>query len=208
MPSARWPALLTLSLSLVGIICKCALVKCSSSSHTGEASQVALVVKNPPDNAGDISRGFDPWLGRFPGGRHGSPLQFLPAECPWTEEPGGLQSIRLQRVGHDWSKLAHVASNTSKKNKKSFLMYFAADPKITWKEGRTEMITHVLHLRKWKLIGWRVLLESSRWGRVSQACGSGLCSLFTASWESTKRPDAPEWRAGSLPMRQGARTLL
>ena len=21
---------------------------------------------------------------------------------PWTEEPGGLQSIRLQRVGHDW----------------------------------------------------------------------------------------------------------
>ena len=22
-------------------------------------------------------------------------------EIPWTEEPGGLQSIRLQRVGHD-----------------------------------------------------------------------------------------------------------
>ena len=21
---------------------------------------------------------------------------------PWTEEPGGLQSIGLQRVGHDW----------------------------------------------------------------------------------------------------------
>ena len=133
---------------------------------------------------------------------------FLPAECPWTEEPGGLQSIRLQRVGHDWSKLAHIASNTSKTNKKTFLVYFGADPKITWEEGRTEMITHMLRLRKWKLIGWRGLLESSRWGRVSQAHGFGLCSLFTASWESTKRPDAPEWRAGSLPMRQGARTLL
>ena len=24
---------------------------------------------------------------------------------PWTEEPGGLQTRRLQRVGHDW---AHV----------------------------------------------------------------------------------------------------
>ena len=24
-------------------------------------------------------------------------------ESPWTEEPGGLQSIRLQRVGHDWA---------------------------------------------------------------------------------------------------------
>ena len=26
---------------------------------------------------------------------------FLPGEVPWTEEPGGLQSIVLHRVGHD-----------------------------------------------------------------------------------------------------------
>ena len=26
---------------------------------------------------------------------------FLPEESPWTEEPGGLQSTGLQRVGHD-----------------------------------------------------------------------------------------------------------
>ena len=26
---------------------------------------------------------------------------FLPGECPWTEEPGRLQSIGSQRVGHD-----------------------------------------------------------------------------------------------------------
>ena len=25
---------------------------------------------------------------------------------PWTEEPGGLQSIRLQRVRPDWNNLA------------------------------------------------------------------------------------------------------
>ena len=25
---------------------------------------------------------------------------------PWTEEPGGLQSSRVQRVGHNWSDLA------------------------------------------------------------------------------------------------------
>ena len=30
----------------------------------------------------------------------------LTGESPWTEEPGGLQSIGLQRVGHDWSSLA------------------------------------------------------------------------------------------------------
>ena len=27
---------------------------------------------------------------------------------PWTEEPGGLQSIGSQRVRHDWSDLAHM----------------------------------------------------------------------------------------------------
>ena len=27
---------------------------------------------------------------------------------PWTEEPGGLQSIGLLRVGHNWSDLAHT----------------------------------------------------------------------------------------------------
>ena len=26
---------------------------------------------------------------------------FLPGESPWTEETGGLQSIGLQKVGHD-----------------------------------------------------------------------------------------------------------
>ena len=29
---------------------------------------------------------------------------------PWTEEPGRLQSIGLQRVGHNWSDLAHMQS--------------------------------------------------------------------------------------------------
>ena len=27
---------------------------------------------------------------------------------PWTEEPGGLQSVGSQRAGHDWSDLAHT----------------------------------------------------------------------------------------------------
>ena len=28
---------------------------------------------------------------------------FLPGESPWTEEPGGLQSMGSQRVGHNWA---------------------------------------------------------------------------------------------------------
>ena len=28
---------------------------------------------------------------------------FLPGKIPRTEEPGGLQSMGSQRVGHDWA---------------------------------------------------------------------------------------------------------
>ena len=50
-------------------------------------------------NVGDL--GSIPGLGNFPGGGHGNPLQFLPGEAPWTEEPDGLQSMGLRRVGHN-----------------------------------------------------------------------------------------------------------
>ena len=45
---------------------------------------------------------FNPWVRKIPRGGHGNPLQvFLPGESPWTEEPGGLQSIESHRVGHN-----------------------------------------------------------------------------------------------------------
>ena len=47
------------------------------------ASQVVLVVKNPPDNAGNIrNAGSIPGLGRSPGGGHGNPLQYACLENP------------------------------------------------------------------------------------------------------------------------------
>ena len=51
------------------------------------------------DSTGDS--GLIPGSGRSPGGGHGNPLQYSCLEIPLTEEPGGLQSIGLQRVGHD-----------------------------------------------------------------------------------------------------------
>ena len=61
------------------------------------ASQVALVVKNPPTSAGDIRCGFNPWVGKTPWRRVWQPtLVFLPGESPWTEKPSGLQSMGLQ----------------------------------------------------------------------------------------------------------------
>ena len=33
---------------------------------------------------------------------------FFPGESPWTEEPGGLQSVGLQRVRYDWVTITHA----------------------------------------------------------------------------------------------------
>ena len=64
------------------------------------ACQVVLVVKNPSANAGDVREvNLIPGLGRFPGGI--TTYSSIRAwRIPCTEEPGGLQSIGLQRVGH------------------------------------------------------------------------------------------------------------
>ena len=60
---------------------------------------VTLKVKNPPADAGDV-RDMDsiPGSGRSPGGGHGNPPQYSCLKNPWTEGPGGLQVIGLQRV--------------------------------------------------------------------------------------------------------------
>ena len=65
-------------------------------------SEVVLMVKSLPANAGDKRD-----MGSIPGS--GDPMEegmathssILTWRIPWTEEPGGLQSIELQRVGHD-----------------------------------------------------------------------------------------------------------
>ena len=61
------------------------------------------MVKNLPASAGDVRDASSiPGSERSPGGGHGNPLQlFLPGESPWTEEPGSLQSMGLQRFGHN-----------------------------------------------------------------------------------------------------------
>ena len=65
------------------------------------ASQVALVVKNLPANAGDFrDASLIPGLGRSSGGGNGKPLQYFCLENP-MDKSGGLWSIGSQRVGHD-----------------------------------------------------------------------------------------------------------
>ena len=57
------------------------------------------MVKNPPVNAGDMDS--SPMSGRPPGEGMATYSRILAWEIPWTEEPGGLQSMACKRVGHD-----------------------------------------------------------------------------------------------------------
>ena len=56
------------------------------------------MVKNPLANAGDL--GLISGLGRSPGEGNGN-SSILAWKIPWTKEPGGLQSMGLQRIGHN-----------------------------------------------------------------------------------------------------------
>ena len=44
-------------------------------------------------------------------------------EIPWTEEPGALQSIGLQRAGHDWTWFTLCATEQKLKLRKAFFSF-------------------------------------------------------------------------------------
>ena len=64
-------------------------------------------VKNPPASTGDTGDvGSIPGSGKSPGGGMATHSNILAWTISWTEEPGELQSIGLQRVGRDWKNWA------------------------------------------------------------------------------------------------------
>ena len=80
------------------------MMKYSMIASTGLcwASQVVLVVKHPPANAGDIrDAGSIPGLGRATGGGHGNSLQYSCLENPmargaWQAMVHGVAKIGTQ----------------------------------------------------------------------------------------------------------------
>jgi len=61
------------------------------------ASQVAQVLKNLPVNAGDAGN-TGSWVRKIPWRKKWKPTPvFLPGMIPWTEKPGGLQSMGVTK---------------------------------------------------------------------------------------------------------------
>ena len=77
-------------------------------------SQMALMVKNSSTNTRDISNMGSILAWEYPLEEgivtHSSIHAWI---IPWTEGSGGLQLIGLQRVGYDWSNLAHTHTQNS-----------------------------------------------------------------------------------------------
>ena len=71
--------------------------------HKPRASQVALVVKNLPADAGDIRcTASIPGLGRSPGGGHCHPLQYFCLENPMDR---GAWRATVHGVTKSWTRL-------------------------------------------------------------------------------------------------------
>ena len=71
---------------------------------------MALVVKYPHANAGDMRHGFSPWLGRSLGEGYGNPLQYSCLENPM--ESGAWQPT-VHKVTKSWTKLKQLSMHAA-----------------------------------------------------------------------------------------------
>ena len=100
---------------------------------------------------------FDHWVGKIPWrsalATHSSILAW---RSPWTEEPGGLQSVGLQGVRHDWSDLVCTHGSADWQG--------APSPQQLDKGGLPQSHTQKLWVRIWEkevaeIITWESLPE-------------------------------------------------
>ena len=69
------------------------------------------MVKNPPTNEGDTGNlGSIPGSGRSLEKEMATHSSILARIIPWTEKPGGQQSMGSQRVGHDSAHMQELAN--------------------------------------------------------------------------------------------------
>ena len=84
------------------------------------ASQVALVIKNLPANAGDVrGAGSIPGSGKSPGEGNGSPLQYSCLEDPMDR---GAWQATVHRVTKSWTRLKRFSMHILYFLKNDFLI--------------------------------------------------------------------------------------
>ena len=124
------------------------------------ASQVALPMQETKETSVWSLGGEDPLEEGME--RHSSILAW---KIPWTEDPGGLQTIGLQRVRHNWSDLACIYCIYPRS-----LSYAYLDPK-TSRGGFSELFDHrtsspflLLFFLSWSLndVLWEIGVIQSR----------------------------------------------
>ena len=85
-------------------------IKRSTLHCTGQASQVALVVKNLPASAGDVRDVSSiPGLGRSPGEGHGNPLRYSCLENPMDR---GAWLAMVHSVAKSQTRLKQLRTHT------------------------------------------------------------------------------------------------
>ena len=96
------------------------------------ASQVALMVKNLPANAGGIRDvGSVPGLGRSSGKRNGNPLPVvLPGESHGQRSLAGYSPCG-GRVRHDWSDFTHTQDYRKNSPSQLFCTDYATSPALS-----------------------------------------------------------------------------
>ena len=105
-------------------------------------------------------------------------FSILAWRIPWTEEPGGPQSMGSQRAGHDWSDLACMRSCFRDPTFKGEKVYISC-PVFEWTV--LNVSSHPLpHLATWKPYAVEIFLSSWEGGEVPGKVGG--------SWEANSFP--------------------
>ena len=144
--------------------------------NPNRASQVALVVKNPPGK--DLREaGLEEAMAPHP--------SILAWRIPWTEERDGLQSIGPQRVRQNWGDLTHMHTTPTSRE-----MY----EKQTVRKGGG---TAYLQLRRWSPdslatgIGFMEDNFSTDWGGGGMVSGWLKCVTFIVHFISIMIRSSP-----------------
>ena len=138
--------------------------------------------------------GFDPWVGKIPWRRTWQPIPVLAWRIPWTEEPGGVESMGLQRVKHDWPTKHSTAAAKSPQSCPTLCDPIHGSPPGSAVPGILQART-----LEWVAISfsnaWKVKSESEVAQSCPTLCNPMDCSLPGSSVHGIFQARVLEWGA-------------